>query len=84
MEMSNTISIWAPRFKDMKVLIAPHHIQSGVNRIVFTKTWNEKVFLMDGEKIKSYPMESNGSIGCHVVPVNDFEKEPTRQLEIKL
>ncbi len=75
----NTIEIWAPRFKDMKVLIAPYHVQAGLNRVVFTKTWKDKILVMDGAKIKSYPMESNGSIGCYAVPVADFDKEPTKQ-----
>lgn len=79
----NTIEIWAPRFKDMKVLIAPYHVKAGMNRIVFTKTWRDKVLLMDGANIKSYPMEDNGKIGCHAVPVSDFEKEENnKQLEL--
>ena len=79
----NTISIWAPRFKDMKVLIAPYHVQAGMNRIVFTKTWRDKVLLMSGEQIKSYPMEWNGKIGCHAVDVSDFDKEENnKQLEL--
>lgn len=75
----NTISIWAPRFKDKKVLIAPYHVRPGINRIVFTKTMRDKRLLMDGAKIKSYPMESNGTIGVYAVPLGDFENEPTNQ-----
>ena len=78
----NEIKIWAPRFKDMVVLIAPHHIKPGMNKIVFTKTWRDKILLMDGDKIKEYPMESNGSIGCHAVPVKDFDKPEGNQLNI--
>lgn len=77
--MTNTIEIFAPRFHDMKVLIAPYKVQPGINRIIFTKTWRDKVLLMDGAKIKSYPMESNGTIGCYCVPVADFQTEPSRQ-----
>ena len=78
----NTIKIWAPRFKDMVVLIAPYHVKAGVNKIIFTNTWKDKQLLMDGEKIKSYPLESNGKIGCHAVPVKDFDKPETNQLAI--
>lgn len=80
----NTIEIWAPRFKDMTVLIAPYHVQPGINRIVFTKTWRDKVLLMDGDKIKSYPMQDNGKIGCHAVPVKDFDKAETKQATLDL
>ena len=80
----NTIEIWAPRFSTQDVLIAPYHVQPGVNRIIFTKTWKDKVLLMTGEQIKSYPMQSNGKIGCYAVPVKDFEAEPTNQLKLEL
>lgn len=75
----NTIEIWAPRFRDKKVLIAPYHVQPGANRVIFTKTMKHLRLLMDGAKIKSYPMESNGTIGCHAVPLKDFTKEETNQ-----
>jgi len=82
----NTIEIWAPRFKDVYgekrspvVLIAPYKVQPGMNRIIFTKTMTDKQLLMDGAKIKSYPMESNSKIGCYAVPLKDFEKEDIGQ-----
>lgn len=82
----NTIEIWAPRFKDKYgagrspvVLIAPFHVQPGINRVIFTKTMKHIRLVMDGAKIKSYPMESNGTIGCHAVPLKDFDDEPTNQ-----
>jgi len=78
----NTIEVWAPRFHDKKVLIAPYKVQNGMNRIIFTKTMRDKRLLMDGAKIKSYPMESNGTIGCHAVPMKDFEMEKTDQEEL--
>ena len=83
MKYTNTIDIWAPRFKDMTVLIAPFKVQPGINRIIFTKTWQDKQLFMDGEKIKSYPMQDNGKIGCHAVPVNDFDKQETNQLNME-
>lgn len=80
--MENVIEIWSPRFHDMKVLIAHYHVKSGMNKIIFTKTWRDKVLLMEGEKIKTYPMESNGTVGCYAIPVDDFIKAPTGQLEL--
>lgn len=75
----HTIEIWSPRFHDLKVLIKPWRIQPGINRIIFTKTWRDKVLLMDGEKIKSYPMEGHGESGVYVVPVKDFESANSNQ-----
>ena len=80
----NTIEIWAPRFSTGHVLIAPYKVVHGMNRIVFTHTMKDKVLLMDGAKIASYPMESNGKIGCHAVPLKDFENEPTKQEKLEL
>lgn len=78
----NTIEIWAPKFSTQQILIAPYHVQPGLNRIVFTKTWRDKVLLMDAAKIKSYPMQSNGSIGVYAIPIKDFEIEPTGQTDL--
>lgn len=85
----NTIEIWAPRFKDKYgatrspvALVAPYRVQSGMNRVVFTKTMLGKHFLMDGAKMKSYPMESNGTIGCLAIPLKDFEREPNNQEQL--
>lgn len=75
----NVIEIWAPRFKDMKVLIKPWRVQPGINKIVFTKTWQDKVLLMDGEKMRTYPMEGHSESGVYAIPVNDFEKELSKQ-----
>ena len=77
-EKINTIEIWAPRYSTGHILIAPYHIMAGVNRIVFTKT-KHKPLLMDGARIKSYPMETNGKIGVYCVPIKDFTAEPNNQ-----
>lgn len=70
----NTIEIFAPKFKTKEVLIAPYRVASGINRIVFTKTWQGVELYMDGERIKSYPIQSNGTIDVHAVPIADFDK----------
>jgi hypothetical protein len=79
MEQINTITIFAPRFHDMKVLVKPWRIQDGVNKIIFTKTWQDKVLLMEGEKMKTYPMEGHGETGVYAIPVNDFDKQDLGQ-----
>lgn len=77
----NIIYIFAPRFHDMKVLIKPFNIKPGMNKIKFTKAWQDKELLMEAEKIKSYPMEAHGESGVYAVPVDDFEKV-TNQLSL--
>lgn len=80
----NTIEIWAPRFKDRKVLIAPWRVMSGINRIVFTRTKMPSL-LINGAEIKKYPMESNGKIGCYAVPMSAFAKESeTKQIRMEV
>lgn len=78
----NIIEIWAPRFKDLKVLIKPWRIQPGLNKVIFTKTWRDKELIMDGEKMKSYPMEGHGEAGVYAIPVRDFEMEETSQTQL--
>lgn len=77
--MSNIIYIFAPKFSTMEVLIKPFNVKDGVNKIIFTKTWRDKVLLMEGEKIRSYPMIGHGETGVYVVPVADFQTEPSKQ-----
>lgn len=81
----NTISdIFAPRFKDRKVLVAPYRIQPGMNRIIFSKTMKDKAFYMDASKMKSYPQESNGTIGCYAIPLADFEVKKVNEDQMEL
>lgn len=80
----HTIEIFAPRFHDKVVLIAKYKVVDGPNKIVFTKTWKDKVMYMDGAKIKTYPLESNGTIPCYAVPAKDFEQEITQKHELQI
>jgi hypothetical protein len=70
----NKLEIWAPRWKDRKVLIAKYKVQEN-NQIVFTKTntLKDKEYFMKGAKIAKYPIEDNGKIACYVVPLDDLE-----------
>lgn len=75
----NVIEIWSPKFSTMEVLIKPFNVKDGMNKIIFTKTWRDKVLLMEGEKIRSYPMIGHGATGVYAVPVADFQTEPSNQ-----
>lgn len=68
------IEIWQPRYKDRKVLIAKYKVRN-MNKIVFTKAKHlaGQAFYMSGEKIQSYPIDSNGKIACYAVPLDDLE-----------
>lgn len=72
----NIIEIWAPRYKDNKVLIATYKVASE-NTIIFTqaKHLEGMRFHCTGEKIKECPIESNGKIGCYAVPMDYLDRE---------
>lgn len=80
--MENVIEIWSPKFSTMEVLIKPFNVKDGMNKIIFTKTWRDKVLLMEGDKLRTYPMISHGKTSVYVVPVKDFDQEATRQMEL--
>lgn len=83
MNYRNTIQIKAPRFSRRDVLVAPWRVQPGINRIVFTETWKDKELFMDGNQMKSYPMEGNGKIECLAIPIRDFEVN-SKQLKMEV
>lgn len=68
------IEIWRPRYKDRKVLIATYKVGTH-NSITFTRAKHllGQQFYASGEKIKSYPTESNGKITCYAVPMEILE-----------
>lgn len=70
----NKIEIFAPRYHDRKVLIAQYKV--GVNnQIVFTKAKHLKgmVFEIKGAQVERYPLESNGTLPCYAVPLEDLK-----------
>lgn len=70
---TNLIEIWQPRWKDRRVLIAKYKVAND-NKIVFTKARSlDREYYMSGEKIRSYPLESNGKIPCYAVPLDELE-----------
>lgn len=69
------IEIWQPRWHDRKVLISKFKVDPGDNEIIFTKTKSlQGKFHISGEKIKQYPIESNGMIDCYTVPLKELER----------
>jgi hypothetical protein len=71
------IEIWQPRWKDRMVLIAKHKVRKE-NAIVFTKTKSlkDKVFFIDRDEIRDFPLGTNGKIDCYEVPLDVIlEKE---------
>ena len=71
------IEIWNPRWHNKTVLIAKYKVVSGINKIKFTKAkcFNDKVFEVDGDIIRSYPLETNGTILCYAVPLDKIVGE---------
>lgn len=69
----NLIEIWQPRYRDRVVLIAKYKVGTG-NEIRFTKAKHllEKHFYITGEDIKKCPLETNGTISCYAVPLDDL------------
>ncbi len=67
-----TIEIWNPRWHDRIALIAPFRVKNGMNKITFTKakSLKDKIYTMTGEDIRKYPLQWNGKIMCHAVPLD--------------
>lgn len=80
----NMIEIWEPRFSRKDVLVAKYKVKDGANKIVFTRAWKDKILYMDGAKMRTYPVETNGVIECYAIPVKDFEQEITQKHELQM
>jgi len=70
---ASKIIVWAPRYKDRKVLIAKYKVGNH-NEIIFEKAKHllDMKFYMSGQQITSYPLEDNGKIACYAVPMDDL------------
>ena len=68
------IEIWMPRYKDRKVLIARYKVGQH-NKVTFTKAKHlaGKEFYIPGEAVKKHPIETNGTISCYAVPMDELE-----------
>lgn len=68
------IQIWAPRYRDMVVLIAAFRVREH-NKITFTKAKNYPgLYYLSGETIKKYPKEQIGKITCYAVHMDELEE----------
>ena len=67
------IKIFAPRWHDRVVLIAKFRVGEH-NIISFTKapTYKGK-FYLSGKTIQKYPLESNGTIPCYAVSLDELQ-----------
>lgn len=69
----NKIEIWQPRYHDRTVLIATYKVKQD-NVIIFTKAKHlPDEYYLSGETIKKYPVETNGTISCYVVPMKELD-----------
>lgn len=70
----NLIDIWTPRYKDRAVLIASYKVKER-NKIIFTKAKHLEgyEYYMTGNKLRSYPIDTNGKVQCYAVPLDDLE-----------
>lgn len=68
--------IWQPRWHDRKVLIAKHRVAVNAitHVIMFSKspTLKDEYHILTSQLVK-YPVETNGTVQCYAVPLNDFE-----------
>ena len=68
--------IWQPRWHDRKVLIAKHKVVSNVTThvIQFSKAPTlPHEYHIPTAQLSKYPVETNGTVPCYCVPLNDFE-----------
>jgi hypothetical protein len=70
----NYFGIYSRRYHDNKVLLAAHKVGQH-NKIVFLndKGMGTEPYYCSGKTIKKYSKTSNGSISCHVVPIEELE-----------
>lgn len=67
------IQIWAPRYKDRKILIAKYKVGTH-NEIIFTRAKHlPGVYYLSGQKIRTYNLETNGTLEYYAVPVDELE-----------
>lgn len=65
--------IWQPRWKDRKVLLANYKVGQH-NMIKFSKTPSMPgEYYVSGDTAKKYPLETNGTISCYAVPMDELE-----------
>lgn len=77
------IEVWEPRWHDRVALVGCHHVRPGLNVIVFPKTKTMPgEYPMDGTKLRSYPVGTNGVIRCYEVPLADLVQADADQARL--
>lgn len=81
----NTIEIFAPRWRDRKILVAEWKIGVGVNKIVVRDKRFPEPLYITGRKAMQFPVETkptrNGStFKVRVIPIDEFQTEPALAL----
>ena len=68
--------IWTPRYRDKVCLLATYKVLDGNNYIRFTKArpLDGMIFKIDGAKVKTCPIDSNGKIPCYAIPMGMLER----------
>lgn len=67
------LDIWQPRWHDRTVLLARFKIGKD-NYITFSKTKSlPGTYYISGDKVRTYPLGSNGKTACYVVPLDELE-----------
>lgn len=68
------LEIWEPRWHDRRALIAKYKVGEH-NKITFPKTKSmPDTYYLSGKTIKKYKQESNGTIMCYCVPLDELEQ----------
>jgi hypothetical protein len=77
-------SIWQPRYRDKKVLLAKYKVQTH-NKIVFTKapSMGTEPYYVSGATVKKYKLEDNGKISCYAVPIDELEPLEIEERDIR-
>ena len=74
----NTLTIWEPRWRDKRVLLAKHKIGEH-NKINITQEHKDGTryfpndMYISGKEARRYKVESNGVIPCYAVPLDKLK-----------
>lgn len=71
-----SFSIYSPRWHDRRVLLADYKLQDH-NKILFTgkdgESMGDQPYYISKKAAKKYPKESNGTIMCRAIPLDELQ-----------
>lgn len=76
----NDIPILDPHYITKSVYVSKYKVKDGPNRIVFTRA-KMSPLIMDGARMRTYPLTTNGKIPVYRIPLADFEREDLSKQE---